>query len=124
MRGRVPRSRRRGRTARRCRRRSSRPRPRTFASRSSCPSRRPASGPHWLLRVEKRAANTRWVAAELARSPGVPVGDVGYAGLKDRHAVTVQWFSVPDRAHDRRILERACTPPNSGCSRCTPIRAS
>jgi len=53
------------------------------------------SGPHWLLRVEKRAANTRWVAAELARLAGVPTHDVGYAGLKDRQAITVQWFSVP-----------------------------
>ncbi|MEA3149266.1 MAG: tRNA pseudouridine13 synthase [Gammaproteobacteria bacterium] len=53
------------------------------------------SGPHWLLRVEKRAANTRWVAAEIARLAGVPANDVGYAGLKDRQAVTVQWFSVP-----------------------------
>jgi tRNA pseudouridine13 synthase len=56
------------------------------------------SGPHWLLRVEKRTANTRWVAAEIARLAGVPAGDVGYAGLKDRHAVAVQWFSVPNRA--------------------------
>jgi tRNA pseudouridine13 synthase len=53
------------------------------------------TGPHWLLRVEKRAANTRWVAAEIARLAGVPNHDVGYAGLKDRQAVTVQWFSVP-----------------------------
>jgi tRNA pseudouridine13 synthase len=53
------------------------------------------SGPHWWLRVEKRTANTRWVAAELARLAGVPAGDVGYAGLKDRQAVAVQWFSVP-----------------------------
>jgi tRNA pseudouridine13 synthase len=53
------------------------------------------SGPHWLLRVEKRTANTRWVAAEIARLAGVPASDVGYAGLKDRHAVAVQWFSVP-----------------------------
>ena len=53
------------------------------------------NGPHWLLRVEKRAANTRWVAAEIARLAGVPANDVGYAGLKDRQAVTVQWFSVP-----------------------------
>ncbi len=55
------------------------------------------SGPHWLLRVEKRGANTRWVAAQLARLCGVPPADVGYAGLKDRHARTVQWFSVPAR---------------------------
>jgi tRNA pseudouridine13 synthase len=56
------------------------------------------AGPHWLLRVEKRTANTRWVAAEIARLAGVPGGDVGYAGLKDRHAVAVQWFSVPKLA--------------------------
>ena len=55
------------------------------------------SGPHWLLRVEKRGANTRWVASELARTAGVPAHDVGYAGLKDRHAVAIQWFSVPAR---------------------------
>jgi tRNA pseudouridine13 synthase len=53
------------------------------------------SGPHWLVRVEKRGANTRWVAAELARQARVPANDVGFAGLKDRQAVTVQWFSVP-----------------------------
>jgi len=56
------------------------------------------SGPHWLLRVEKRTANTRWVAAEIARLAGVPSADVGYAGLKDRNAVAVQWFSVPNLA--------------------------
>jgi len=56
------------------------------------------AGPHWLLRVEKRTANTRWVAAEIARLAGVPARDVGYAGLKDRHAVAVQWFSVPKLA--------------------------
>ncbi len=53
------------------------------------------SGPHWLLRVEKRGANTRWVSAQLARIAGVSAGDVGYAGLKDRQAIAVQWFSVP-----------------------------
>jgi len=53
------------------------------------------NGPHWLLRVEKRGANTRWVAEQLARLAGLPPADVGYAGLKDRHAITAQWFSVP-----------------------------
>jgi tRNA pseudouridine13 synthase len=53
------------------------------------------TGPHWLLQVEKRAANTRWVAAEIARVGKVAAADVGYAGLKDRHAVAIQWFSVP-----------------------------
>ena len=51
-------------------------------------------GEHALLWVEKRGANTDWVARELAKFAGVsPVG-VGYAGLKDRHAVTRQTFSV------------------------------
>jgi tRNA pseudouridine13 synthase len=52
-------------------------------------------GPHVLLQVEKRGANTRWVAAELARYAGVTPRDVGYAGLKDRRAVTLQYFTLP-----------------------------
>ena len=51
-------------------------------------------GEHAWLRVRKRDANTDWVARRLAERAGVPVGAVGYAGLKDRHAVTEQWFSV------------------------------
>jgi tRNA pseudouridine13 synthase len=45
--------------------------------------------------VRKRGANTEWVAREIARHAGCRPGDVGFAGLKDRHAVTTQWFSVP-----------------------------
>jgi len=52
-------------------------------------------GSHLWLWVEKRSANTDWVAKELARAANCPSRDVGYAGLKDRHAVTRQWFSVP-----------------------------
>jgi len=52
-------------------------------------------GSHLWLWVEKRAANTDWVARELAKIADCPHRDVGYAGLKDRHAVTRQWFSVP-----------------------------
>lgn len=53
------------------------------------------AGAHVLLRVRKREANTTWVAASLARICACRPMDVGYAGQKDRHAVTVQWFSVP-----------------------------
>lgn len=52
------------------------------------------AGEHALLWVEKRGANTDWVARELARFAGVPPVAVGYAGMKDRHAVTRQAFSV------------------------------
>jgi tRNA pseudouridine13 synthase len=52
------------------------------------------AGEHALLWVEKRGANTDWVARELARFAGVAPVAVGYAGLKDRHAVTRQAFTV------------------------------
>jgi tRNA pseudouridine13 synthase len=55
------------------------------------------SGEHDYLWVEKVGANTDWVARQLARHAGVRPGDVGYAGMKDRHAITQQWFSVPAR---------------------------
>ncbi len=51
-------------------------------------------GEHVFLRVEKRAANTDWVARELARIAAVDPRAVSYAGLKDRHAVTRQTFSL------------------------------
>ncbi|GAC1456048.1 MAG: tRNA pseudouridine(13) synthase TruD [Steroidobacteraceae bacterium] len=52
-------------------------------------------GQHLLLKVRKRDANTQWVARELARLAGCRALEVGFAGLKDRRAVAVQWFSVP-----------------------------
>jgi tRNA pseudouridine13 synthase len=51
-------------------------------------------GEHCWLRVRKRDSNTQWVAGQLAKFAGVPLAAVSYAGLKDRHAVTEQWFSV------------------------------
>jgi tRNA pseudouridine13 synthase len=52
------------------------------------------SGEHLLLRLRETGCNTDWVAGQLARWGRRPRVDVGYAGLKDRHAVTEQWFSV------------------------------
>jgi tRNA pseudouridine13 synthase len=52
------------------------------------------AGEHVFVRVEKRGANTDWVAREIARYAGVAADAVSYAGLKDRHAVTRQTFSV------------------------------
>lgn len=51
-------------------------------------------GEHLLVRVRKRDANTPWVATQLARWAGVPARAVSWAGLKDRRAVTEQWYSV------------------------------
>ena len=51
-------------------------------------------GEHDLVRIQKTSANTAWVARQLASFAGIPARDVGYCGLKDRHASTTQWFSV------------------------------
>lgn len=52
------------------------------------------SGEHLLLTIEKRGMNTAFVARHLAQWAGVGEMSIGYAGLKDRHAVTRQRFSV------------------------------
>ena len=73
-------------------------------------------GEHLLLHVQKRNQNTVDVVQLLARHAGVKQRDIGYCGLKDRNAVTTQWFSIwlpgkpdPDWSgienDDLRILE-------------------
>ncbi len=52
------------------------------------------SGEHAFLQIEKSGENTEYVARLLARFAGVRQRDVSFAGLKDRHAITTQWFSV------------------------------
>lgn len=52
------------------------------------------SGEHVLLTLEKRNLNTVFVAKRVAQWAGVQEHAVGYAGLKDRHAVARQRFSV------------------------------
>lgn len=51
-------------------------------------------GEHLFLYIRKTGENTDWVARQLARFCQINPRDVGYAGKKDRHAVTEQWFSV------------------------------
>lgn len=71
-------------------------------------------GTHTHLWIEKRLRTTDEVAHDLARAAGVPPREVGYAGRKDRDAVTRQWFSVPEldpetarglELPDARVLE-------------------
>lgn len=56
------------------------------------------SGPHLYLRVEKRGRTTREVVRALAGLLGVPERDAGWAGLKDKQALTTQWLSFPAAA--------------------------
>ncbi|MNZ37558.1 tRNA pseudouridine synthase D [compost metagenome] len=52
------------------------------------------NGEHLWLWVEKRDLNTEEAARRLARAAGVPLRNISYAGLKDRQALTRQWFSL------------------------------
>jgi tRNA pseudouridine13 synthase len=74
------------------------------------------AGEHLLLTVEKRAMNTAFAAKRIAAWAGVAESAIGYAGLKDRHALTRQRFSVwipkkiaPDiaalQSDDLRVLD-------------------
>jgi len=60
-------------------------------------------GEHLWLRVRKTGENTDQVARLLAQAAGIAPRALGYAGRKDRHAVTTQWFSLhlPGRADPR-----------------------
>ena len=51
-------------------------------------------GEHILVYLEKKDCNTIYVAEQLAKYVGISVKNVSYAGLKDRQAVTQQWFSL------------------------------
>jgi len=76
-------------------------------------------GEHVFLHLEKRGLNTADVARRISTLSGVHPRDIGYCGMKDRHAVTRQWFSVrmagraePDwrglaQEHDLRVMEVA-----------------
>lgn len=48
---------------------------------------------HWLF-IEKVGLNTDNVARALAQFVDIPVRNVSFSGMKDRQAVTKQWFSV------------------------------
>ncbi|MGP4863707.1 tRNA pseudouridine(13) synthase TruD [Psychrobacter sp. T6-5] len=51
-------------------------------------------GEHLWLHIKKLGMNTAYLAKLLSEWADIPLRDVGYSGLKDRHAVTTQWFSL------------------------------
>lgn len=51
-------------------------------------------GEHQWLWIKKTGANTRFVAEQLAKFAGVHPRNVSFSGMKDRNAVTWQWFSI------------------------------
>jgi len=56
------------------------------------------SGEHCWVRIQKRLLNTQDAIELVARAAGVKGRDVGSAGMKDKHAITSQWLSLPGSA--------------------------
>lgn len=75
------------------------------------------AGDHVFVRIEKRGLTTAQAVQRISRTLGVNERDVGVAGMKDRHAVTRQWLSLPPPVtpeqavalalEDVRVLEAA-----------------
>jgi tRNA pseudouridine13 synthase len=61
------------------------------------------AGEHLFVRVRKRLSTTPALLRAVAHAAAVRERDVGCAGMKDKHAVTSQWVSLPAR----------CRPPES-----------
>jgi tRNA pseudouridine13 synthase len=55
-------------------------------------------GEHLYVELEKRELSTPDLVRRVAEAAAVEARDIGYAGLKDKHAVTSQWLSLPGRA--------------------------
>lgn len=69
-------------------------------------------GEHLALYIEKRQWTTTDVIRRLAKVFRISRGDIGYAGLKDKYAITQQMFTVtfPDPSNDQLILPRVDHP--------------
>ena len=60
-------------------------------------------GTHLFLWIEKRGLTTFDAIARIARVFDLAPRDIGYAGLKDRHALTRQWLSLPGVPAERAL---------------------
>jgi tRNA pseudouridine13 synthase len=78
------------------------------------------AGEHLMVLIEKEGLTTRAVFEFLRDRLHINQAQIGVAGLKDKHALTRQWFSIPARHQERleslselqgvRVLERGLHP--------------
>ncbi len=63
-------------------------------------------GDHVYLWIEKTSRNSQDIAKAIEKVFGVSEIDVGYAGKKDAHAITRQWFSVQTRQNPENAIHQ------------------
>lgn len=56
-----------------------------------------ASGSYKLYILEKKSIETFGLLSDLSTQNKIPVHEFGIAGLKDKHAVTKQYFTIPSK---------------------------
>jgi len=55
----------------------------------------------WLmLKVRKKGLTTPEMINKISSKTGIKARDIGYAGLKDKEGLTIQWISVPRKYRD------------------------
>lgn len=69
-------------------------------------------GEHLWLHIEKSGMNTAYLAKLLSEWAEIALRDVGFSGLKDRHALTTQWFSL--RLPKKQLPESTFAPVDIG----------
>ena len=78
-------------------------------------------GEHLWLHIEKLGMNTAYLAKLLSEWAEIPLRDVGYSGLKDRQALTTQWFSL--RLPKKQLPESEFAPVDIGVNESLTILA-
>ncbi len=66
------------------------------------------SGEHRILKVRKKSLSTFELLSIIAKAFNLPPKSIGYAGLKDKHATTTQYLSLPAKSSQNfhAIFER------------------
>ena len=71
-------------------------------------------GEHLWLHIQKSGMNTAYLAKLLSEWAEIPLRDVGFSGLKDRHALTTQWFSL--RIPKKQLPDSEFAPVDIGAN--------
>ena len=58
-------------------------------------------GEHLILKIRKKGLTTWQMLQILSEQLGVKIRDIGYAGLKDKNALTYQYVSIPRKYEEK-----------------------
>jgi tRNA pseudouridine13 synthase len=70
----------------------------------------PVKGPYTLFLLEKKGMTTEQAVRRVAARLAIPVKEIGYAGLKDKHAATSQYVTIKNASAGFRENDMSLTP--------------